>query len=263
MQCFHTASSLTGALKVALKRKEFVLHYQPIVDLQTGQWVGAEALIRWLRPTGEMVPPDVFIKAAEETGMIRDITAQVIAMVGHDAPHFFARYPDFHIAINLSTADLESHATVEKLARLRQQIGARPGNLMVEATERGLMKADIVQRILSEIRSLDIYVAIDDFGTGYSSLSYLEKFDLDYLKIRQVVRRHHGPRLRLQPGGAAHHRNGQVAESDHDCRGGGDPRTSPSICASAGCNWHRAGCLPSPCPLPSCWKAWPHRTARE
>ena len=175
--------SLAGELKVALKRKEFVLHYQPIVDLQTGQWVGAEALIRWLRPTGEMVPPDVFIKAAEETGMIRDITTQVIALVGHDAPHFFARYPDFHIAINLSTADLESHATVEKLARLRQQIGARPGNLMVEATERGLMKADIVQRILSEIRSLDIYVAIDDFGTGYSSLSYLEKFDLDYLKI--------------------------------------------------------------------------------
>ena len=181
--------SLAGELKVALKRKEFVLHYQPIVDLQTGQWVGAEALIRWLRPTGEMVPPDVFIKAAEETGMIRDITAQVLAMVGHDAQHFFARYPDFHIAINLSTADLESHATVEKLARLRQQIGARPGNLMVEATERGLMKADIVQRILSEIRSLDIYVAIDDFGTGYSSLAYLKLLPIQTLKLdRAFVR---------------------------------------------------------------------------
>lgn len=175
--------SLAGALKVAIKRKEFVLHYQPIVDLQTGQWVGAEALIRWQRPMGETVPPDVFIKAAEKAGLIREITAQVIEMVGHDAQDFFARHPHFHIAINLSTDDLESRATIQQLAQLCQQLGASRGNLMVEATERGLMKADIVKDILTEIRSMDIYIAIDDFGTGYSSLSYLETFELDYLKI--------------------------------------------------------------------------------
>lgn len=175
--------TLPAVIKVALKRKEFIMHYQPVVDLQSGIWVGAEALIRWRRSTGEMVPPDLFIKAAEEAGLIREITAQVMEMVGHDAGQFFAHFPNFHIAINLSSADLESHRTVKGLAKLSKQTGAKSGNLIIEATERGFMKAEVVDGILREIRAMGIHVAIDDFGTGYSSLSYLEKFELDYLKI--------------------------------------------------------------------------------
>lgn len=175
--------TMAAVLKVALKRKEFMMHYQPIVDLQTGQWVGAEALIRWRRQNGEMVPPDIFIKAAEEAHLMPEITAQVMAMVARDAQQFFARVPDFHIAINLSTADLESSGTVTALAQLAAQTGAGPGNLMVEATERGFMQAEVVKGNLHEIRAMGIHVAIDDFGTGYSSLSYLETFELDYLKI--------------------------------------------------------------------------------
>ena len=175
--------SLPAVLKVALKRKEFILHYQPVVDLQTGRWVGAEALIRWRRPTGEMVPPDVFIKAAEEAGLIQEITAQVMEIVGRDAYEFFPHYPDFHIAINLSAADLESRGTIEGLTKLSRKTGARGGNLLVEATERGFMNAEVANDILREIRGMGIYVAIDDFGTGYSSLSYLETFELDFLKI--------------------------------------------------------------------------------
>ena len=175
--------SLPAVLKVALKRKEFMLHYQPVVDLQTGQWVGAEALIRWRRPTGEMVPPDVFIRAAEDADLIQELTAQVMEMVGRDAYQFFPLYPDFHMAINLAAADLESRDTLEGLAKLSRETAARERNLLVEATERGFMKADVAKDILREIRGMGICVAIDDFGTGYSSLSYLANFELDYLKI--------------------------------------------------------------------------------
>lgn len=175
--------TLPAVLKVALKRKEFVLHYQPVVDLQTGAWVGAEALLRWRRSTGETIAPDIFVKAAEEAGLIQELTAQVMEMAGRDARQFLARHPDFHLAINLSAADLSSRATLAGLARLLRQTGARQGNLLVEATERGFLNADVVKDILREIRAMGIPVAIDDFGTGYSSLSYLETFELDYLKI--------------------------------------------------------------------------------
>ncbi|MDD2713480.1 MAG: EAL domain-containing protein [Simplicispira sp.] len=87
------------------------------------------------------------------------------------------------MAINLSSADLESRQTIKGLAKLLGQTEAGNGNLIIEATERGFMKADVVNDILREIRAMGIHVAIDDFGTGYSSLSYLEKFELDYLKI--------------------------------------------------------------------------------
>lgn len=183
MQLARQQMTLLAALKVALKRKEFILHYQPIVDLQTGKWVGAEALVRWYRPSGDIVPPDVFIKAAEEAGLIQVLTAQVMDLMGRDASQFFTHHPEFHIAINLSAADLESRETIERLKKLSRQTGARSGNLLVEATERGFMKTDLVNDILREIRVMGIHVAIDDFGTGYSSLSYLEKIELDFLKI--------------------------------------------------------------------------------
>lgn len=175
--------ALPAVLRVALKRNEFFLNYQPIVDLQTRRWIGAEALIRWRRPNGEMVRPDVFIAVAEEVGLIQRITERVMAIIGAEAHDLFVRHPGFHIAINLSAIDLQSRRTIEFLDELRRQTKAEPGTLLVEATERGFMKAEVVRGILDEIRTRGIEIAIDDFGTGYSSLSYLENFKLDYLKI--------------------------------------------------------------------------------
>lgn len=175
--------ALPAVLKVALKRNEFFLVYQPIIELVGGQCVGAEALIRWRRPNGELVRPDLFIPVAESAGLIHDITKRMMELVARDAASLLQTRKDLHIAINLSAIDLEKPETSRLLRDLIQKMNVQPENLIVEATEGGFMQADVARRIMDDIHALNIRIAIDDFGTGYSSLSYLEKFRLDYLKI--------------------------------------------------------------------------------
>jgi sensor c-di-GMP phosphodiesterase-like protein len=176
--------ALPTVLKAALRRKELFMVYQPVVDLRTGKWVGAEALIRWNRPGGEAVRPDVFIVAAEDSGLIPQVTRQVVLeQVKADASILFKRFPDFHLAINLAAQDLQSERTVEMLLDLVAATGARKGNLMVEATERSFAAPETVRGIVNALRKAGIRIAIDDFGTGYSSLSFLESVNFDLLKI--------------------------------------------------------------------------------
>jgi sensor c-di-GMP phosphodiesterase-like protein len=175
--------ALPAMIRSAIRRDEFFLVYQPMVDLDTRRWVGAEALIRWRRPSGEMVWPDLFIPVAEESGLITQITERVVEIVAREAGPLFGAYPNFHVGINLASADLHSHRSVTLLRGLRQTLHAAPHALMVEATERGFLNPDIARDVVKEYRTEGVMVAIDDFGTGYSSLSYLHTFELDFLKI--------------------------------------------------------------------------------
>lgn len=175
--------SMPSMLKVALRRNEFFMLYQPIVNLQTDQCIGAEALMRWRRPNGEMVPPDRFIQAAEDAGLIGRLTKRAIKLVSKDAKDLFKEHSRFHLGINLAASDFYSSDTTELLNELVQETGANNFNLMIEATERGFMQAELAKLMLTKIRKQGFSIALDDFGTGYSSLSYLESFEIDYLKI--------------------------------------------------------------------------------
>lgn len=174
--------SLPSLLRSAARQHEFFVLYQPIVELPSRRWVAAEALVRW-RHDGEIVMPDVFIPAAEESGAITLITACVAEMVARDLPTLLSLDSEFHVAINLSAADLRSAATLALLERTLKGSGAQPANLVVEATEHGFLQGEETSLLIGAIRRLGIRVAIDDFGTGYSSLACLQALELDELKI--------------------------------------------------------------------------------
>jgi sensor c-di-GMP phosphodiesterase-like protein len=183
LQLSKVLVSMPTLIKAALKRNEFSLYYQPVVDLRTGQWTGAEALIRWHQQEGEIVRPDLFIPIAEACGLIQRVTERVLEILAQDAAVIFRRHPDFHIGVNLTPHDLHSEATIERLNSLVDHANAKPGNLMIEATERSLMDPALTGPTIRELKIRGYSFAVDDFGTGYSNLSYLGNFDFDLLKI--------------------------------------------------------------------------------
>ena len=178
-------NSMPATLRLALKRREFTLHYQPIVTLASGQMAGVEALLRWPRD-GTHVRPDLFIPAAEDCGLISQFTDYVLEQVSRDAPGFIKQNPECYISINLSSADLHGDRIVDSLKRLISTPGIAARNIMVELTEHSFLDADLAGTAVKAIRALGIQVAIDDFGTGFSSLSHLAKLKTDCLKIDKV-----------------------------------------------------------------------------
>ncbi|AKK65557.1 membrane protein [Xanthomonas oryzae pv. oryzicola] len=170
-------------LEIAVQRGEFIVHYQPIIALDSGACVGAEALVRWQQPDGVLVPPDAFIPLAEESGLILPITDLVVAEVIRELGPTLAADPALHVAINVSAKDIKSGRVQSVLEHALRGTGVDSGQLWVEATERSLMDIDAARTTIMRLRGAGHTVSIDDFGTGYSSLQYLQGLPLDALKI--------------------------------------------------------------------------------
>lgn len=175
--------SMAYRLSLALRRKELFLHYQPIVGLASGRWIGAEALLRWRDQSGNMVPPDLFIGVAERNGLIGQVTRYVIDALERDVPDLLRADPDFHVGFNLSSQDLDQPGVLERLERLVHHTCIQPRQIFVEVTERLLVEGQRVRRRIDDLRQAGFSVAIDDFGTGYSGLSYLTMLEVDCIKI--------------------------------------------------------------------------------
>ncbi|HEU4648964.1 MAG TPA: EAL domain-containing protein [Gemmatimonadales bacterium] len=177
---------LESALRLAIERNELVLHYQPIVCLQTGSVRGLEALLRWNHPLHGMLLPQHFIPVAEETGLILRLGEWVMREACQQLRAWHRQWPELRLtmAINISGRQLLERGVVEVIRAALDEAGVDPAAVVLEITESVLMHhtSSALER-LKELKALGVSLAIDDFGTGYSSLGYLQRFPIDILKV--------------------------------------------------------------------------------
>jgi diguanylate cyclase (GGDEF)-like protein/PAS domain S-box-containing protein len=178
---------LKADLQRAIEHDEYQLHYQPVIELETGRITGVEALIRWVHPVRGLVPPLDFIPLAEETGLIVPIGRWVM----HEACRFavelqtrFPSEPPLHMAVNLSARQIARPELVDEVSEILFETGLDPGSLTLEITESVMMQdMELSIERLGELKQLGVQLAVDDFGTGYSSLNYIRRFPVDILKV--------------------------------------------------------------------------------
>ena len=179
--------TLETELRRALERHEFDVHYQPIIELETQDVCGFEALVRWVRPDGKVVYPSEFIKVAEETRLISPLTDWVLGEACTqvaDWQRAFGR--PLTLTINISSKLFDRPTLVDEVRQAINTSGLLPGTLRLEITESFLLNSsDAVAQRLDDLRSIPVELYLDDFGTGFSSLSYLHRYRLDALKIDQ------------------------------------------------------------------------------
>jgi diguanylate cyclase (GGDEF)-like protein/PAS domain S-box-containing protein len=179
--------SLEGSLRHALARREFILHYQPKVNLKTGAITGAEVLLRWMHPVRGLLYPDQFVPIAEDSGLIVPIGRWVRRQACQQAQAWQnAGLRPTPIAVNISAIELRSEGFLAGIRDTLKETGLDPRYLEIELTESVLIhdvKSTMI--VLHALKAMGVQLAIDDFGTGYSSLSYLRQFPIDTLKIDQ------------------------------------------------------------------------------
>ena len=182
---------LESDLGHALERGEFLLHYQPVVDVASGLITGVEALLRWKHPVRGLVPPLDFIPLAEETGLIVAIGEWVLATAcARNRAWQLQGLTNLRVAVNLSARQFADALFLPRLTQIIRDSGLDPSSLELEITESVVMsRGKCAVSALEQLKSLGVQLAIDDFGTGYSSLAYLKRFPIDTLKVdRSFIR---------------------------------------------------------------------------
>ena len=178
---------LKADLQRALEHDEFILHYQPVIELDSGRITGVEALIRWIHPDRGIVQPLEFIPLAEETGLIVPIGRWVLREACRYAVELqgeFPMEPAFHMAVNLSARQLARPEIVDEVRDILAETGLPAPTLILEITESMVMQdMELAIERLKQLKELGVLLAIDDFGTGYSSLNYVRRFPVDILKV--------------------------------------------------------------------------------
>jgi diguanylate cyclase (GGDEF)-like protein len=178
---------LATALDRAVANDEIDVHYQPIVELESGLVVGVEALARWRKPNAELVYPAAFLPLAEEIGLMVDIGRRVLSEAVCNTSSWrtsFAGHEALRVCVNLTPGELLQPDLVPEIAETLDRHGLDPDSLVLELTESGVMTSpDAARAVMKELRSLGVSLAVDDFGTGHSSLAHLREFPIDLLKI--------------------------------------------------------------------------------
>ena len=171
-------------LRDAFTSGQFVLVYQPIFNLRSGETAGVEALLRWHHPDRGVVQPDDFIPILEDSGLIVDVGRWVLREACRQGARWHARGHRLNVSVNVSARQLESDQLIEDVSYALEASGFDARSLMIEITETAIMRdvSTVVSRLVA-LRATGVRIAIDDFGTGYSSLAYLQQFPVDTLKI--------------------------------------------------------------------------------
>lgn len=177
--------SLAEEIRKGMADGEFSVHYQPVCETATGTCSGAEALMRWHRPDGRSISPAVFIRAAEEEGLIVSLTQHLFSLIEEDVSAWQVTAP-FHLGVNIAAAHLADRSFTTDVLRLWVTLDTA-FRLVLEITERSLVEdTETASAKLRELRQRGCQVAVDDFGTGYCSLSLLQSLPVDYLKIDKI-----------------------------------------------------------------------------
>lgn len=176
--------ALESALRRALERGEFVLHYQPVIEVTSGRVIGAEALVRWAHPSEGMIPPLRFIPVAEDTGLIAPLGEWVLEAACRQGRAWADAGHPLAMAVNLSSRQFRSADLLARVRAILERTGFPASRLELEITESTVMESgERALDILRDLKALGVRLLIDDFGTGYSSLAYLKRFPVSALKI--------------------------------------------------------------------------------
>ncbi len=186
---YRRNKSMHHQLLRAIRRDALRVVYQPIVDVETGRIVEAEALVRWTNDDNQPISPDVFIRVAEDVGFVGEITRLVVRRVLRDLACTLNARPDFRVNVNIAAADLADPDFLPMLRGALADAGIHPESIGIEITESYTARQQVAKETILHLRERGHHVSIDDFGTGYSSLAYLHDLSVDAIKIDKAFTR--------------------------------------------------------------------------